>query len=206
MRALVIAAVLTLIPAVSSMAAAQDVPVTAAPPVAPFKRGLLVEGDVGVYAPIGRIKNLVAPGPMVRVALGWDFAKWIGVFGSFDSAFLSTGRAPPPPGERAFVLWGFGGGARLALPIGDRVRIPLKVELGMHKADDGGVLAAYGFTNAKDLNLSYGATLGFEYRAVSRHFGILLEGGVRNDSGLDYPAKAQAPLAIVGTLGVHYTL
>lgn len=203
MRALAIAAVFALIPA---SAAADDVPVSVAPPVAPFTRGPLVEGNVGVYAPVGRIKNLVAPGPMIRLALGWDFKKWIGVFGSFDSAFLSTGRAPPPPGERAFVLWGFGGGARVSLGLGDRVRIPLKLELGMHKASDGGVLAAYGYTNAKDFGLSYGATLGVEYRAVSRHFGILLEGGVRNDSSLEYPAKAQAPLAIVGTLGVHYTL
>jgi hypothetical protein len=202
-RALAIAAVFALIP---TSARADDVPVTAAPPVAPFKRGPLVEGGIGVYAPVGRIKNLVAPGPMMRVALGWDFKKWFGIFGAFDSAFLSTGRAPPPPGERAFVLWGFGAGLRASLGIGERVRIPLKIELGMHKAADGGVLASYGYTSAADFGFSYGATLGIEYRAVSRHFGILLEGGVRNDTALEYPTKSQAPMAIVGTLGVHYTL
>jgi hypothetical protein len=190
----------------ATSARADDIPLAAAPPMAPFKRGPLVEGGFGVYAPIGRIKNLVAPGPMVRFAAGWDFKQWFGLFVSSDAAFLSTGRAPPPPGERAFVLWGFGVGARASIGLGERVRIPLRLELGMHKANDDGVLAAYGYVDAKDLNLSYGATTGLEFRMPSRHFGVLLEGGARVDTGLSYPGKSQTPAAIVGTLGVHYTL
>jgi hypothetical protein len=206
-RAFAVAAAFALIPALlHGEARAEDVPAAAAPPMAPFKRGLLVEGNVGVYAPTGTIKNLVAPGPMMRVALGWDFNKWFGVFAAGDVAFLSTGRAPPPPGDRAFLLWGLGGGARVSLGITERVRIPLRLEIAMRRVEDGGVLAVYGYNTAKDLSFGYGGTLGLEWRASSRHFGVLAEAGVRNDTGLEFPGKSQPALAIVGTLGVHYTL
>lgn len=174
--------------------------------MAPFRRGPLVEGTLGVYAPTGTLKNLSAPGPWLRLALGWDFTRWLAVYAAGDVAFLSTGRAPPPPGERGYMVWGFGGGLKLSLPIGERVRIPLRAELGMHRVADDGVLVNYGYASARDLGFSYGAMLGFEWRAASRHYGLAVEAGIRNDSALAFPGKSQSPFAILGGVTLHYTL
>ena len=176
------------------------------PPMRPFKRGFVIEGAVGVYAPIGRLKRYSSPGPLTRIAVGYDITRWLGVFGAGDVAYLSTDRASPPPGERAYLLWGFTGQVRLAINLGDRLRVPLRIELGAHKTDDNGVLATYGFTSAKSFGISYGATTGLEWRALSRHFGVLLEAGLRSDDALRHSVKAQAPLALVAVLGLHYTL
>lgn len=202
MRLLIFAAILAL----PSVAWAEDDAVRTGPPMAPFKRGPLVEGSLGVYAPTGRLKNLTAPGPWMRVSLGWDFTSWLAAFVSGDAAFLSTGRAPPPPGERGYVLYGFGVGARFAVPASERIRIPLRVDLGAHSAADGGVLATYGYNDARDLNVSYGATLGLEWRAATRHLGVILEGGVRSDSGLGQAGRSSGTLAIVSALSIHSTL
>jgi hypothetical protein len=183
-----------------------DASALAPPPPAPFRRGPLVEGSVGVYAPTGRFAQIAAPGPWTRIAAGWDFARYFGMFVAADAAFLSTGRAPPPPGDRAFVFWGFSGGFRASLGLGERFRIPIRAEIGMHRAEDTGVLAVYGYGVARDFAVSYGGTLGLEWRAVSRHYGVVLEGGVRNDAALAYAGGASSTLAILASLGIHYTL
>jgi len=166
----------------------------------------MVEGTIGVYAPSGRLKRISAPGPWMRITIGYDVTRWLGLFVAGDAAFLSTNRAPPPPGERAYAVYGFGGGARFSFGITNRIRIPIRVELGVHRTNDKGVLASYGFNDTADFGLSYGATVGVEWRAMSRHFGIILEGGVRNDSNLTHAARAESPLAIVSGLTLHYTL
>lgn len=178
------------------------------PPMAPFRRGVLVEGTVGAYAPTGPLKNVSSPGPWLRLSAGYDFSKWLAVFATGDAAFLSTDRAPPPPGTRAYVLYGLGVGARVSLPAGERLRFPLRVEIGAHKASDEGVLKTYGFAKTGDLSngFSWGATLGIEWRARSRHFGIVLEGGVRNDGAFAYTGKNDKPFAIVSGASLHYTL
>ncbi|MBK7400329.1 MAG: hypothetical protein IPJ34_29765 [Myxococcales bacterium] len=176
-----------------------------APPLAPFRRGVAFEGMLGTYAPAGPLKHVSAPGPWFRVTVGFDFTKWFGAFASGDVAFLSTERAPPPPGPRAYTFYGFGGGLRLALPIG-RVRIPVRAEIGLHEAKDDGVLAAYGFRDAHGLSFGWALATGLEIRAKSRHYGLGFEVGVRNDSAFANPVRGGSPLAITGALLVHYTL
>jgi len=189
-----------------SIARAQDVDATPSPPMAPFKRGVLVEGSIGMYAPTGRLKNYSSPGPWMRVSLGYDLSKWLAAFVSGDCAFLSTDRAPPPPGDRGYLLYGFGLGARLSIPASERIRFPLRVELGGHRVADAGVLGTYLFGDARGVEVSYGATAGIEWRAPSRHFGIILEGGVRNDTGLSQAGRSDGPLAVVTALSLHSTL
>jgi hypothetical protein len=192
--------------ALPSVAFAEDEPTRTAPPMAPFKRGPLVEGSLGVYAPTGRLKNITAPGPWMRLSIGWDFTHWLAAFVSGDAAFLSTGRAPPPPGERGYVLYGFGVGARVAIPASERIRFPIRFDLGAHRAADGGVLSTYGYNDARDLNVSYGATVGLEWRAATRHLGLIIEGGIRNDSSLGQAGRSDGTLAIVSAISVHSTL
>jgi hypothetical protein len=176
------------------------------PPPPPWRPGPDVDATLGVYAPLGRLKRVTAPGPWMRVTGGYEVASWLGVFGAFDSAFLATNRANPPPGERGYVLWGFGGGVRFALPLTPRFRVPLRVEIGLHKVDDQGVLQTYGFSNGHSFRLSYGAMLGLEWRATSRHFGIAAEFGVRNDAAVKDDLGASAPLAMLGGVLIRYTL
>lgn len=192
----------------SGRAHAEDSVTAPVPPMAPFRRGPLVEGTLGAYAPLGPLKNVTAPGPWLRLSAGYDFSKWLAVFATGDAAFLSTGRAPPPPGERAFVIWGFGVGVRVSIPATERLRFPLRFDVGAHKASDDGVLKTYGFTATNDLGsgTSYGATAGVEWRAPSRHFGVIVEGGVRNDAAFSYAGKTDKPLAIVAGASLHYTL
>jgi hypothetical protein len=189
-----------------SLALAQDDVVHPAPPMAPFKRGPLVEGSVGIYAPTGRLKNYSSPGPWMRLSVGWDFSRWLAVFATGDAAFLSTNRAPPPPGERGYVVYGFGLGARFSIPATERIRFPLRVDLGAHRVEDSGVLSTYQFNSARDLDVSYGATAGVEWRAASRHLGIILEFGVRSDGALSQSGRSDSPLAIVSALSIHSTL
>lgn len=191
---------------IASLLPLRDAAALDPPPPPPWRRGVTVDGTLGAYAPLGRLKRVSSAGPWTRITAGYELASWLGLFVGFDTAFLSTNRASPPPGERGYVLWGFGGGARVSLPLGLKWRIPLRLEVGAHKADDGGVLASYGFPDARSFGLSYGAMLGLEYRAPSRHFGVATELGVRRDAALQHEARSEAPMAIVGGLLVRYTL
>lgn len=202
MRFALVAAVLV----VPSLAFADDEPMRTAPPMAPFKRGPLVEGTVGMYAPTGKLKNYSSPGPWMRVSLGWDFTRWLSAFVTGDAAFLSTNRAPPPPGERGYILYGFGVGARVSIPASERILFPIRVDLGAHRVADSGVLATYQFNSARELDVSYGATVGLELRAATRHLGIILEGGIRNDGALTQSGRSDSPLAVVSALSIHSTL
>ena len=177
-----------------------------APPPPPWKGGFAVDGTLGTYAPAGKLKRITGPGPWARLTAGWEFTKWLGVFVAFDAAFLSTDRASPPPGERGYILWGFGGGVRFSLPLGNRWRIPARFEIGAHKVDDNGVLATYSFNDAQSFGVSLGAMTGLEWRAASRHFGIAIEGGVRTDAAMKNSLHSETPLAILAGVIVRYTL
>lgn len=199
-------AILATIVALPSVAAAEDDAVNAAPPMAPFKRGVLVEGSVGLYAPTGKLKNYSSPGPWMRLSVGFDFTRWLSAFVTGDTAFLSTNRAPPPPGDRAYLIYGFGVGARLSIPATTRVLFPIRVDLGAHRAADSGVLTTYQFNSARQLDVSYGATAGVEWRAATRHLGIIVEGGVRSDGALTQSGRSDSALAIVSAISIHSTL
>ncbi len=175
-----------------------------APPLPPFRRGVTFEGVIGTYAPTGPLKKISAPGPWIRLAVGYDFTKWFQAFVSGDAAFLTTDRAPPPPGPRAYSFYGFSGGLRFALPIG-RVRVPLRAEIGVHEANDYGVLGAYGFDFVHGLSLGWAVSTGLEIRAKSRHYGIGFEVGIRNDTSFAKSGSG-GPYAFQGGLLVHYTL
>jgi len=176
------------------------------PPPAPWKPGPDVDGTLGMYAPLGRLQRVSSPAEWMRLTAGYELASWVGFFASFDAAFLSTDRANPPPGERGYVLWGFGGGARMGLPLGTRWRIPVRLEIGAHKVDDQGVLATYGFSHGHSFGLSYGAMIGLEWRATSRHFGLALEGGLRNDAAVRDDAGTKPPFAVLAGIVIRYTL
>jgi hypothetical protein len=145
---------------IAAPASAQDVDATPAPPLAPFKRGVLVEGSIGMYAPTGRLKEYSAPGPWMRVSAGYDLSKWLAFFVSGDCAFLSTNRAPPPPGDRGYLLYGFGLGTRLSIPASERLRFPVRIEIGGHRVADAGVLRTYLFGDARGFEVSNGAREG----------------------------------------------
>jgi len=185
---------------------APEVPFGAPPPYAPFKRGPLIEGSIGVYAPTGRLKEVSAPGPWVRISGGFDFFRWLSAYAMFDTAFLDTARGSAPPDPRGYLLWGFGFGARVSIGLGDRFRIPLRGEISWHKTDDIGVLATYGFKDASSFGMSFGGATGLEWRAPTRHFGVAAEIGVRDDTALKHSVRSGAPIAIVGALIVRYTL
>jgi hypothetical protein len=178
----------------------------APPPLRPFKSGFALEGSVGAYVPTGELARLCSPAVHQRLTLGWDFARWLAAYGFGDLAFLATDRAPPPPGEKGFAYWGFGIGIKLSVPLGERWLLPVRIEGSFHRAEDSGVLATYGFADADKLSLGYGGGLGLEWRAKSRHYGVVLELSARRESGLSAPRASGGVVVLMPSLGLHYTL
>ncbi len=186
----------------SSPATAQET----APPLAPQRPGFAIEASLGAYVPTGKLANLSSPGAWTRFAIGWDVKRWFELYGAADVAFLSTDRAQPPPSPHAYRIWGFEGGGRFFLPIGDRVRIPFRLGVGAHAAVDDDVLSTYGFANEQSLGVSLSGATGVEWRAPSRHFGLYWEIGARMDAAIKHSSDGAATIAILSCLGIHYTL
>src|SRR5690606_40779188 len=61
---------------------------------------------------------------------GYEPTSWLLVFAEADLTLGRTSRASPPPDPRAYALYGFGAGARLTVPVGDRVGLLLQPRVG----------------------------------------------------------------------------
>lgn len=177
-----------------------------APPLAPQRPGFAIEASAGAYIPTGHLSKVSSPGEWTRVAIGWDAKRWFELYASADVAFLATDRAQGPPTSHAYRIWGFEGGGRFLLPLGDRVRIPFRLGVGAHAAVDDDVLSTYGFASEQSLGVTFSGATGVEWRAASRHFGLYWEIGARMDTAIKHSSDGAATIAILSCLGLHYTL
>jgi len=176
---------------------------TPVPP--PRHRGFVVESGIGALGQLGEMKHTSPVAPWFHLQVGYEPLSFLMVFAEGDLVLSNTSYAAPPPPERTYALWGFGGGLRGTMKASERVGLYLQASLGAAEVTDD-VLTTYGYQNANQLNLYLAAEVGVEWYQVSPHWALALHGGVR-----DYTAtfkrefSDKPPLAWVSGLALRYT-
>ena len=174
------------------------------PPPPPRRRGLVVESTVGALGHIGPLKHISPTAPWFGVRVGFEPLRWLMVFGEADVAFASTAYANPPPPPRTYWLYGFGGGVRFTLGIGERIGVFLQGSAGGARISEQDILRIYGYDEASSTSAYFSGLLGFEWYQVNPHLALALHGGVRQYNGLQRDRASEGPLAWVSALALRY--
>lgn len=183
-----------------------DVPPDEAPPPPPYAKGVVVDASIGAIGFLGQFRKLAPPGPWFHAQLGYEFFKWLMVFGEGELAFTDTSNLDNPPNVRSFDMFGFGGGARFTWRITDRIGIYGQPAVGMFKADVAkNTLGLHGFRDAEELNLWLGLRAGFEWYQINRHMALGLNTGLRFATGFEKIGRGgDTPLALDGGVSLRY--
>jgi hypothetical protein len=182
-----------------------------APPTPPHKTGLVLSGSMGALGFLGKFKGVAPPAVLLHLQLGYEIFRWLMPFISGELSFTDTSNqvqtnGSDPSKNRAFPIFGFGGGVRFTIPIGSRVGIFVQGDLGAMEADiTKYALANLGFANAEKLGLYYGGKLGFEWYQIDRHMGLGVQGGARVLSGFARTVGNDVALAWDGEATLRYT-
>jgi hypothetical protein len=179
-----------------------------APPPPPYKKGVVLDSSIGVLGFAGQFAHVAPPGPWMHTQLGYEIFRWLMLFGEGELAFTDTSRAQDESKRRAFPIFGFGGGVRFTVPIGERFGIFLQGNGGFLKADTPkNALGLLGYRTAEVLGLYYGGRLGVEWYQIDRHFALGLNGGARLANGFktQAPGKSDTPLLWEGAADLRYT-
>lgn len=174
------------------------------PPPPPRKHGLVVETSIGALGHTGPLKHVSPTSPWFVVRLGYEPLRWLMVFAESDVAFSNTSYASPPPEPRSYWLYGFGGGLRATVSLGDRFGVFLQGSVGGARVSEENVLSIYGYENADELSPYFSGLLGFEWYQINPHMGLALHGGARFYRGLDRERASSSPVAWVGALALRY--
>jgi hypothetical protein len=164
---------------------------TRPPPVRPRPQGLVLEQALGVLGFGGRFRHVAPPAVWTRAQLGYEFLRWLMVYGEAELAFTDTGVSQDESKSRAFPIWGFGGGVRATVHASERVAAYAQVEIGALEASvPHNALSVLGFRNAEALNLEFAARLGVEWYQMDRHLALFAAVGGRDATGF---AKVVGP-------------
>lgn len=177
-----------------------------APPPPPRHKGLVLESSLGALAFFGKFGNVAPTGFWLHSQLGYEFFKWLMVFGEGELAFTDTSNAQGPTETRAFPIYGFGGGARITGHLSDRVALFGQADAGAMKSDvTSGALANIGFKSAESLGLYLGGRIGIEWYQLDRHLALALQVGLRDAFGYKRQIGSDLPLMLDGGLALRYT-
>jgi hypothetical protein len=174
------------------------------PPPPPRRHGVVLEASIGALGHTGPLKHVSPTAPWFSVRLGYEPFRWLMLFAESDVAFSSTSYASPPPEPRSYWLYGFGGGIRSTVALGERFGIFLQGSAGVARVSEENVLSIYGYEDADELSPYFSGLLGFEWYQINPHFGLALHSGVRLYSGLDRERSSSGPVAWVGALALRY--
>jgi hypothetical protein len=183
-------------------------PPSEAPPVAPHKKGFVIDSSLGVLGFAGQFRKVAPPGPWLHTQLGFEIFKWLMVFGEGELAFTDTSNAQDQPKTRAFPIFGFGAGVRFTVHVTERVGLFLQGHGGFLKADvTKNALGLVGYRDAESLGLYYGGRLGVEWYQLDRHLAIGITGGSRLAQGFKTttPGKSDTPIFWEGGGSLRYT-
>lgn len=177
------------------------------PPERPRHTGLVLESTLGVLGFAGQFRHVAAAAYWLHAQLGYEFLKWLMVFGSAEVGLTDTSVSLDQSQSMAFAIWGFDGGARATIHAGDRVAFYLQGELGELTADvPHDSLGVLGFPNAESLALAVGGRFGVEWYQMDRHMALFVAGGGRYAEGF---AKVfgggDLPLLWDAGAGIRYT-
>ena len=178
-----------------------------APPPPPRRKGLVLQANLGALFFPGAFGKVSPPAPHFRVALGYEIFRWLMLFGEGELAFGSTHVATDAPFARAFPIWGFGAGARAAIPLGSRVGLWLEAAPGLWTAQTPtNALGVLGFRDAESLGVFVRGRVGVDWYQIDRHFALFVAGGARFAPSFTYTTgTAGAPLVAEGSAGLRYT-
>lgn len=178
-----------------------------APPPPPRRKGVVLESRLGALAFLGDFRHVAPTAPWWHVDLGYEFLKWLAVFGYGEISFTSTSEAQGPSNSYAFPIYGFGGGARATVHATDRVAFFLELDAGAMRADvPRGALADIGYANAEHFGLTLGGRLGVEWYQIDRHLAFCLDVGLRDATGFaEQFIGTSPPLMLDASGAVRYT-
>jgi hypothetical protein len=178
---------------------------TVPPPPRPGHKGLVLESTLGVLGFAGQFRHVAPPAYWMHAQLGYEPLAWLMLFGEAELAFTDTSESQGAF-SRAFHLWGFGGGARAGLHVG---------EFGMFVQGDLGALSAYvphdalgnlGFRGAESLGAQFGGRAGVEWYQRDRHLAFTAQAGGRFAQGFSKSsAVSDVPLMWDAAVGLRYT-
>jgi len=182
---------------------AQEESLVPLPP--PRHHGFVVESGIGALGQLGEMKHTSPVAPWFHLQVGYEPLRFLMVFVEGDLVLSNTSYAPPPPPQRTYALWGFGGGLRGTAKVSNRVGLYLQGSAGGAQVTSD-VLAIYGYEDADKLNLYLAGELGVEWYQISPHWALAVHGGVRDYIGtFKREFSDQPPLAWVSGLGLRYT-
>jgi len=172
---------------------------------APRRHGLVVESGLGVVTQVGSLKHITPSAPRFQLRVGYEVLSWLMPFIEADLVLASTAYASQPPPPRSYAHYGGGGGVRFTLPLGSIFAILAQGSLGVARVSEQNVLSVYGFPNADNPNLYYGAELGLVWYQVNPHLALGFHGGFRSyGAGLERDTGGEPPLAILGSVELSY--
>ena len=176
-----------------------------APLPAPREHGLVLESGLGFVSQIGSLKHITPTAPWFQVRLGYEVLSFLMPFLEADLAIATTAYATEPPPPRSYFHYGVGAGLRGTIPIGRIIGIFVQGSLGVAQVSEQNVLSIYGFADADEPNLYYGAELGLEWYQVNPHLALAAHGGIRSyTAGLERDRGGEPPLAVVGSAALRY--
>lgn len=177
-----------------------------APPAAPYKRTVVLDSALGAMVFLGDFGKVAPPAPWLHTQLGVELFRWLMFFGEGELAFSDTSNRIDQPRTRAFPIFGFGGGARFTIRITERVGVFAQASFGAMKVDVArNALGILGFRDAESLGLYAAGRLGVEWYQIDRHFGLGIQGGIRDAQGFArVGASGSMPLVVDGGLALRY--
>jgi hypothetical protein len=176
------------------------------PPPPPRHKGLVLESSLGAADFLGKFGTVAPLGFWLHTQLGYEFFKWLMVFGEGELSFTDTSGTQGPTQAQGFPIFGFGGGARATVHLTDRVAIFAQGDLGAMKADiTTGALANIGYKNAENLGLYFGGRVGVEWYQIDRHIALALQFGLRDATGFKRVVGSDLPLMLDAGLALRYT-
>jgi hypothetical protein len=156
---------------------------------------------------LGKFNTLAGPGPWIHTQLGYEFFKWLMLYGYGELAFTGTSNAASQLDTMYFPIYGFGGGLRFTVHVTDRVALFLQANAGaMSAIVPRFSLTFLGFGNAESLGFAAGGRLGVEWYQIDRHMALGLGVGVRDAFNFKIlSGESDLPLMLDASVALRYT-
>jgi hypothetical protein len=177
-----------------------------APPPAPRRHGVVVEGSVGALGHLGDMKHVSPISPWFRLQAGYEVLHWLLLTGQGDLALSNTAYAHRPPEKRAYALFGFGAGARAGWQPWNAVGLYLQIDGGLSSAT-ADLLSTYGYRDAAHLRPNAGATLGLDWFQINPHYALGIYAGARDYfQTFERTNGSSPPIAWISGAALRYAL
>jgi hypothetical protein len=177
-----------------------------APPPLPRKKGLVLESRLGGLAFLGKFSTVAPTAPWIQTQLGWEFFKWLMLYGYGELAFTGTSNEAGPANAISFPIYGFGGGLRFTVHVSPRVALFLHGNAGaMSAIVPRNSLAFIGFGNAESPGFAAGGRLGVEWYMIDRHVAFTAGVGLRDAFNFKILFGSDVPLMLDAGLAFRYT-